>query len=735
MEIRTTQKDYLEWLSSSLLEPKLIAEPELSSSITEGIVNRILPLAQGLDKKSKKEVLALKIIVNKLIIDLPENIKDPLIRNPEIARFIGFKTFDMLSLKDFSFRADEFWRAISEAVNNDASTLKTLDKKTVFECKRINHEKDGTATILFSSSDSEKGFEFSSPLIPIMSDDVSQRRGYLLNQRHWFDCGDKEFNKIIDDIALLNDPYHRTQEAESFHSSSIAVQYDNLYQSFRQGNSITKEKLTPSSGEMFLNYYRLKISDFQDQTSFNDAWGRATIQHLKEKRMINAIDSIFRLPILPPQNVWETLDNLSSTEREPIFSKLSKTAQSPVSVLNLIGFAVRYNRESDVYTKFLEDELRKIVAENLAANRFKSFRNIMTFIEYGINSSHSFLKLPAPARLFCIWSHTSKLYNILVTNGINITEFSASLVKSKDGISISLFNYNQAYERDILNPSNISEIDFNTQGLGEVIKSVKNVDISTLNLREHFESYRSKCMEDKNGEMLQLFKDPMLFQNSLDSFFRRDRSSSLDIFFTEDTLRMFSSESIKLEIAKQVNLISKLGDPSYPMAFVHAASNGKPICSDLSEQLLNDLSSVNFLRLFNKNPLGCIITLRVMIDQCESNQNEFFKKISQIIIKITSILGRREKKYHQSVGGKFTELLAANKTIQLNIIELAYKLSLKIEDKQESVRYFVDITEKILKHCPDLAKELKYGFWQMTKHLPTAISRHLWKLLLRARSA
>ena len=109
------------------------------------------------------------------------------------------------------------------------------------------------------------------PLLPLLSDEVSQRESALYSHSEWFDCSSDERAKTIESILADEDPFARVETAQGWRERSAAVFYANLSRKLSEQEGFVPDDIRPPSAEALLRHYRLSTDpsrgSFLDQTA------------------------------------------------------------------------------------------------------------------------------------------------------------------------------------------------------------------------------------------------------------------------------------------------------------------------------------------------------------------------------------------------------------------------------------------------------------------------------------
>ena len=105
---------------------------------------------------------------------------------------------------------DDFWRAAAEAVNGRQATVVPIFEVTF---KPFPEGSSQTKFLLYNPlSGAENVVEHE--LLERLADSASDREGALRRNRHWFDCPNEKFERVIADIASIEDTRQRIERVE-----------------------------------------------------------------------------------------------------------------------------------------------------------------------------------------------------------------------------------------------------------------------------------------------------------------------------------------------------------------------------------------------------------------------------------------------------------------------------------------------------------------------------------------
>ena len=93
--------------------------------------------------------------------------------------------------------------------------------------------------------------------LQLLLESPAERESVLRRNRHWFDCPNETFDKVVAEIASMEDPRRRIETTESWQKLSAHVFYASLHQKLQERNEMHPSDLLPTDVESLVRFLRI----------------------------------------------------------------------------------------------------------------------------------------------------------------------------------------------------------------------------------------------------------------------------------------------------------------------------------------------------------------------------------------------------------------------------------------------------------------------------------------------
>jgi len=309
---------YFEWLDRQVLQPRAKSEPLLVRAIAEGIAAMLLNRETWAEFDFGEQE---KRYLSVFAASLPGSLKPFVLEDQEVRDELGFAT--TVAIQRFHFTADEFYRGMTKVQEEGSANLELLEGEDTVSVSAIGElpaqeftlrEPDGTE------------IKFAGEELVLLDGTAAERRSFLEERRHWFDCNQREFRQRVEHIASDPDPRRRAEAARAAKSSSISVFLQALRARLAETRSFELQSLLPPDSAAAISYFGLdRIGDAEN----------AAAEMLEEMSESEVLSRFIALPSPLPKILEERLVSLQPRDRLAAIENALQETRSPISVFHI----------------------------------------------------------------------------------------------------------------------------------------------------------------------------------------------------------------------------------------------------------------------------------------------------------------------------------------------------------------------------------------------------------------
>jgi len=723
------QSRYLKWLSARFVSHCLRANPETAP----GIAGMIRTLCNPLVHDNKREGNNIeKYLIQKFLLNIPKEIIAELHQDADFMAKIGLSSADFVKIGNVSFLSDAFWTAATKAVNDQPQNVFAYDPHIEFTFQRIQQNKTAQIKIKISDAQNKLVLPFTDPFLGILSEDTAVRQNIVKNNSYIFDCDSQTLQEINREIVNTQNPVSRIKYLLSIQEKSAAFYYKEFTQRLVNRDSIQVDEFLPPSPESLLKHFRLNEKDFESPGTFSAGWIRAIDILLAEENINEVLDRIVCVPTRLTENLLQVLRQLESSERKDILLSAEQRWSCPVSLLHLIDMSLHFAGDDDALLQIARRTCEHLWKEEPGKNEFQLFITFLKYFEAEFSNWKKYRNMPSAARLFCLWSHSSRLQNIFGAAGADTEVLLENLESKRKHVPQNVFNLDRVYQHDVLCPSRVRREHLTCHAFGFLLEGHKDDLIDALKIRDKAKARVDDFLKGKNADMLSLLNDSQLYSNSLGSILGSDRANSLDCLIGPEAAESFSSTF--LHQAAQ-NSISQLhNDIKYQPGWTNLAAivGNMPIYDDLIDNFLSLLPNIDFVSLYEENSLIFAIALPMICAQIgRSEDKSLFDYFIDGLMKVADKISKNIE-LHKNDSTDVTQ--PSDEDVLMFLIDAAYMISLHQGNQRQNSKYFSDLVEKLFNISPLLANKFREPLWHMVTQLPADQVHGIWRLLLISRA-
>jgi len=725
----SAQSHYLTWLSSRILSYRLKADPETAPRAAGIIRTFCAPLVY--DNKNEGDDIK-KYLIHKFLLNIPKEITAELHQDADFMAKIGLKSADFVRIGDVSFLSDAFWSAAAEAVNGRHQNVFAHDPRIKFTFQRVQQDKTEQIKLKISDAQNKFVLSFTDSFLGILSEDPVVRLNIAKNNRYIFDCNSQVLQEIQGELAKIQNPVSRIRYLLSIRDKSTVFYYNEFTQRLLKRDSIQIDEFLPPLPESLLKHFRLNEKDFESPEDFFTGWISAIDILFTEENINEVLDRIVCIPTRLTENLLQALTQLESSERKDILLSAERRWSCPVSLLHLIDMSLRFAGDDDVLLQIARRTCERLCKEEPGKNEFQLFITFLNYFEAEFSNWQKYRNMPSAARLFCLWSHSSRLQNIFGKARADTEVLLENLESRRRPVSQNVFNFDAVYQRDVLNPSCVRREHLTCHALGFILEGHKDDLIDALGIRDEARACVDGFLKGENAGMLSLLCDSQLYSDFLGSILGGDRARSLDCLIGPEAAESFSSTFLHQAVQNSISQLNK--DIKYNPGWINlvAIVGNMPIYDNLIDNFLSILSNIDLVSLYEDNSLTFVIALPMICEQIGYSGDKLL--LDNFIDGLMKVADKINKNIALHENSKADSTQPSDEDVLMLLIDAAYRISLRQGDQRQNSKFFSDLVEKLFNISPLLVNKFREPLWHMATQLPADQIHGIWRLLLISRA-
>ena len=724
----TARRNYFSWLSDRILKKRFDADPNLIFGVAESLKNLIQETRELAEKSGPPNMVAK--LLHLYYAELPGVIKDEIAKDGDFMAGIGIRVIAINEIGGLKFDASELWQAIAETINGQTASLSTVDSKLPI----VFHPSESVEVIgefYFKEPTTGEKKTVRDDLFGILSNSPSARETVLRRNRQWFDCSTGAFVNAVGVIVTTEDVRQRIEETLRWRNSSAEIYYKKVLQAATEHQEFLSTEDLPPSADGLLRHFRVQV-DLHPDIAFQEIIARAAQALLREEGLFEAIDRLSGLPIALPAVLIDAVADLTPEEMHPAIVKLIRAAQSPVSKMHLIRILAH-----------LSDKMLacRRIARQVAINLFspqgteesEAFSALLrwTLNEFGCwNDARQW---PIPVRLAMVWAHSHRLFCIFRSAGAPSSWIHGSFENPGHRLPSELFERHPDFWFDIAHPHRLNTEGLILTGLAYGLNG-KTDEIIDEKLRDLLGDMAGQIIQGKSLPNFALLRDSKLAGDCLGSFLALDCGVAFYTLLENETGQTFKGESLVSSLQEALDRIITGSDQTlaFDWALVHSIIGDLPPPQDCVEKIKKCLYQIDFVVLFEKDPLFGGLVIQTLCSQVGNLHDEDLRlHMKGQLLRIAEHLAKTPKASgDQLPDDGFDEKAKINAVL----LESALFLALAVVPKDSSAAEFGRITIQMIESWGDPAKEYRPIIQRFCEELPLAHARDLWPLLIRLRA-
>ncbi len=718
------RRNFFQWLFNRILRMRFEADPLLVASVGGFLKKTILSSSDEMLKKGPKRVMI--GVLQLFYRDLPEVLRTELGRDSDFMSSIGMKFMTAITIGNWTFDPKEFWKAASEAINGRESKICPIEPAVELTFQALGEPDRGSA------------FGITDPLVgkinivkkaelQLLLDSPAERESILRRHRQWFDCPSETFDKVVAEIASMEDPQHRIETTESWQKLSAHVFYANLQQKLQQRNEMRPNDLLPSDAGGLLRYLRID-PEVGSGTTFQAFLETVSEKLIQEEDLVKALDRFIGLPVVLPSAFLRTFADLSPAKRQEFIKKLLRGTSSPISKMHLLHILMRFGEEAPAYYR-LGRRLIKELFSSKGSDEFEAFLAILKWANDRFTNWSKIQGWSPQIRLALIWTHAHKLFSIFTSIGAPATWIKDTFVQMWQRIPIEIFERDMNYWLDISHPWKLHRINFLLTGLcyilGEKIESFIDQE-----LRQLFVSMAFVQTDGGRVPTPALLRDTAQAKNSMGAFLNKDYMRALKELLGYEESENLSESSLRKIAENALTKLATTYDDFSSWMLLESVLGDFPPHENMKEMMKSVLLKSDFSAIFQKSRRNGALAMMTASRQSLNLQDKDLA--GHLKDNLTKIIGFLSKEGLQSSADN-TGGGVSSETEEAGLLLLESMLSLSL-GAQDPVHEFVELISQILENWRPIIPTYRPAIQRFCEELPLNQAGQFWPLLVRLRA-
>jgi len=718
LEEQSLRQHYFTWLDWQLTERRFKANPD-AANITAKAIHFLVAEQSKAHQEDELQDQVVRYIHQQFYYDLPDSLCTEIKSDQELMDWLCIKTIPSIRINTLSLPAADFWQAAEAAVNGKEATITALEPEIELRIQPATN--NSTRDILeIRSYDSSIVQGIDDALFQLLHHDPSIGAEVLRSRRFWFDCGNATLDRIIAEITSIKEPRDRFERAKVWRDQSAAFFYKKLEIELDHTDEFSMSELMPPSAEGLLRHFRIEAA-IANGDDFHTHLNQAAQSLIAEEGLEEALERLACLPVKLPSVVLEELGKLAPEDRQALLKKFADSWASPICKFHLIDLALGFPQDEE--SELVKHLLDKIYSD-AAIPHFKLLSLLLQLTNNAFSFRSDVKGWSVPVRLAMTWAHASRLQNLLDIPGLKLQEFIDNLwgiVRSQ--ANSDQLNRNLELWHDVLHPHRFDRIVVAVHGLASLLQDKPSEVLSQTGVIERVQAFALKTVDEHRVPNPQLFRDPMLAQDSLRSILGGDRGHCLAPIFGSELAQYLESASLKSIIESAIQNLESDPTDLAQWHWLNAVVGDLPIYEDLRASLKQIITEINIAAWFESNPDLGLLALDIASNQVSYIGDEEVRVyLENQLLSLVRLLAEEVQ-----------DNIDENVTAQL--IETIFRLSVKPENPCETSQHGADLMISAVSTWQKLADTHIYaGLFKLIQELPTEQLHGFWRAFLHLRA-
>lgn len=573
------------------------------------------------EKEDKEKIKSARETINAmemLIVNhLPEELRQPLLENEIIKKKFKFTPETIYSIGEMQFRGDELWNGITQALRGEKAQVRWKNNNDEVVVIKKSETSESKAEVDLHLKD-DSVIHLKDDVIGFLLPEYKQQFDFALSNRNSFDCSDDEFSEKIKEILEVTEPLERVGVYNDWTKNTAQIAYENLAREVKQKKGFSGQQISEFSVSGLLKHFRLP-AELSNEKSFNQEFENSCKNLLKEQGLETTLDRFARFPILIPEFLVEEFGKLPFEQRKSTTEKFRQEWLSPIGKLHYLMLVLRLLPEDEETVRHAKEEAEMLFRNEKENLDFEIFKSVLLLIGEKISRQPETKNWAISARLSLIWSHASKLYDIISPLADNEDEKRRLLnyLNSERAFwNREIFNHEPEFWNDCLHPRLIERQSFLGLSAGSLFAGLSGELLEKVELLPLLQELCFIEIDEKTVPHYSFWKDFSNRTNAADSFFGERGFLLFNLFFASSNDVMIFLQETHQESSKSV--IQRIAenpidaDSWVQLIFI---TDDLPINPALHKEFLQIIKNLDFQGIWEKDDKLAFAVLRFIISQ------------------------------------------------------------------------------------------------------------------------
>lgn len=713
--LNESNRDYIEayfkWLAEVVLNRKFLTDPLFLTSLVDQLKDTILHIQSGFPN-SRAEKATGVLVLQRFFQILPEQIQNEMSKDPSFIAGFGLVTLNRVDVLGASFEAEDFWKAVSEAVNGRNSSIKD-DSGRVYSIEGHQTPRKIPAVRITSAS-SVKPTLIEEKEMGILLDSPSQRQSHSMAYGKEMDLPPGDLKRKIDEIILIPSPLKRIESLRNTIARSVVGQYKKLNSRLKSGNySLDDFELVDVKA--LVEFLRIENIDSID---FNSA----TKTLVSEIGLLESIRRFWHMPVSLSEHLISSISALDSDGRKGLVRSLLRSPQSPMTQIHFVRILENMGKEEAKYLR-LSRRLQKSLFSLNAEISFKTFMHLLKWVNDELPRWKGAEELDSQFMQLLSWGHASQILSLFVAARASIDGLEKQFAQLNSPHLINVFNREQKSWNSILHPRHHEWPSFVLSGLSYSLSGRSADETIQKMISDNFLS------EDAPPRIPRFFllRDLSLTSGYQNSIFGGDRENLLkNLLNVED--KGYGSAYLSTIVAGAIKELSsiEIDDPNTSWGKIHALMGDLSPYDSLREEVKNLILKTDLIHLYKRdNRTGNLALLVCAMQTVGLRDSEVVNSLKTKLPALCNFL-REQSSLKKIEDSQIKEIYTI-------LIEAAAQTSSASGDSMQAAGEFGDLLQSMIDSWPELLVEVRHLIERFFLDLPISQSAQFGRLLLRTR--
>ena len=697
---REARREYLSWVYYRMLHPRFEADGRLKEATLVQMTQMLLPLRPH-RQKGKKVLAALSLLVHTWIEDLPEELRARFITDNGLLNYFGVSVVEMVSVGKLRFKADQFWRAVRD-------TIRTNKAVEVGTARLFSQARNGFAVLSVEDLTTGEVIVWDEAPLELLSSVQTEQQNALNVVKEAFDLSSREQELLRhklrtdspDDI-LLYVAQLREQSARHFYQAL----------DWKLGNNafVSGHDFVPQDARMLLRHLRLEgdVEPGSESSTQDDI--EASL--LAELPLQSALERLIAIPKPIAAGALEQLGKQPQSERRSVLRLLAKLSDgNPIALAHTIRLLYIFAQDNTAYVRWADRLVSRLLSFE-GSPPLGAMLQVLTVVERELSSRELFSTYSSRTRLLMIWSHVSRLQRIFVKRQLDLNWIQDNFGKQWNRLPVELFGDQSDYWRDSSHPSRVEP----SRLLAALVHYATE---KGARMRPDIQDRLTKAVGTSSGNFIDLLFDASQEPDAVGSFLAESAGwiEGLD----EDT-RALCLASRHPDTPKQVAEQLMNGGEPFLWVHLHAVVKTGKIPEDARADMKALLLTCDLASLYTTSPNVAPLALAFAASHAGELGQDIVEKV------------RRELLQLAAATNSLDDRVRAMKLEDM-ILSAALYLYGGATTSENPFQLFGDLWLELVQISPTCADLCRGMTDRLIEALPSADSRHLWKLQVYLRS-